>query len=262
MMRERTQVASATESEIRVRECTTVEEFEQCVALQREVFGFPDVEISPRRHFIVSRRAGGWALGAFMEDELIGFVHHLVAASGAEVYGYSHMMAVKRVYQNKGVGARLKWAQRARALDEGQTLIRWTWDPLQARNAHFNLNRLGVVVRSYAVNFYGTDYSVPASEMKNAPGIDSDRLFAEWELDSERVKNLASGDKSELTAAPEASVLIPPDWTALVKHDAHAARREQLRVRCEFEQAFKRGLVCKGFQRDAAQPRYLLFSDK
>jgi predicted GNAT superfamily acetyltransferase len=261
MMAERTQETGAIESGIEVRECTTVEEFEQCVSLQREVFGFHDLEISPRRHFIVSRRAGGWALGAFIKDELIGFVHHLAAVKGTEVYGYSHMMAVKRKYQNRGVGAQLKWAQRARALHEGQTLIRWTWDPLQARNAHFNLNRLGVVVRSYAVNFYGTDYSVPASEMKNAPGIDSDRLFAEWELDSERVKTLASGDKNELAAAPAASVEIPPDWTALVKRDAHAARREQLRVRNEFEQAFKRGLACKGFARDESHPRYLLYDE-
>lgn len=262
MMAERTQETSATESEIALRECTTVAEFEQCIALQREVFSFPDVEISPRRHFIVTRCAGGWALGAFIEDKLIGFVHHLVAASGAEVYGYSHMMAVKSEYQNRGIGARLKWAQRARALQEGRTLIRWTWHPMQARNAHFNLNRLGVVVRSYAVNFYGTDYIVPASEMKNAPGLDSDRLFAEWELDAERVKTLANGETSELTGAPDAFIEIPPDWTALVKRDAATARREQQRVRHEFEQAFKRGLVCKAFQRDADHPRYLLFSDK
>ncbi|MBV9209426.1 MAG: GNAT family N-acetyltransferase [Acidobacteria bacterium] len=250
---------SDAENEIEVRECVTVEEFEQCVALQREVFGFPDVEVSPRRHFIVSRRAGGWALGAFIKDELVGFVHHLAAVKGNEVYGYSHMMAVKREYQNRGLGARLKWAQRSRALYEGRKLIRWTWDPLQARNAHFNLNRLGVVVRAYAVNFYGTDYSVPPNEMSRAPGIDSDRLFAEWELDSERVKKLASGEPDEPAAAPAAAIEIPPDWAALIKQDAQAARREQLRVRAEFEQAFQSGLVCKGFERDRAHPRYLLY---
>ena len=254
-------VENATESEIEVRECATVEEFEQCVALQRSVFGFPDVEVSPRRHFIVARRAGGWALGAFVGDELVGFVHQLIGVRGAEVYGYSHMLAVRREYQNRGVGARLKWAQRERAPAEGRALIRWTWDPMQARNAHFNLNRLGVVVRSYAVNFYGTDYSVPASEMSSAPGIDSDRLFAEWELDAERVRRLARKDETEPLEAPAMMIEIPPDWSALVKRDAAAARREQLRVRAEFTEAFAGGLVCKSFARDAAHPRYLLYGN-
>src|SRR3954471_19572613 len=146
--------------EITIRECTTVEEFDACVRLQREAFGLPDLELSPRRHMIVARSAGGWTLGAFDAERLVGFVLTQVAVRGAaEVIGYSHMMAVARDYQNRGVGSRLKWAQRARALSEGRRFIRWTWDPMQSRNAHFNLNRLGVVVRSYAENFYGTDYS-------------------------------------------------------------------------------------------------------
>src|SRR6476619_6562107 len=144
--------------ETTIRECTTIEEFDRCVALQREAFGLPDLELSPRRHLIVSRQAGGWTLGAFVGDRLVGFVHHLAAVRGNEIFGYSHMMAVAAEYQNKGVGAQLKWAQRARALSEGRDFIKWTFEPVKARNAHFNLNRLGVVVRSYAVNFYGTDY--------------------------------------------------------------------------------------------------------
>ena len=128
-----------------IRECTTIEEFDGCLSLQREAFGLPDLELSPRRHLIVSRQAGGWTLGAFVAERMVGFVHHLAAVRGDdEIFGYSHMMAVAKDYQNKGVGARLKWAQRERALSEGRKLIKWTWDPMQARNAHFNLNRLGV----------------------------------------------------------------------------------------------------------------------
>ncbi len=250
------------ETAIEVRECTTIEEFDQCVALQREVFGFADVEVSPRRHFIVSKRTGGWALGAFEGADLIGFVHHLPAVQNDEMIGYSHMLAVRAGLQNKGIGARLKWAQRERALKEGRRLIRWTWDPLQARNAHFNLNRLGVVVRSYAPNFYGTDYSVPAAaDMKDAPRIDSDRLFAEWELDSPRVKNLAQGREPESNIEPALAIEIPPAWATLIKADAATAKSEQLRVRSEFEKAFAAGLVCKGFRRDETHPRYLLYSE-
>jgi predicted GNAT superfamily acetyltransferase len=244
---------------IAVRECATIEEYDACVNLQREVFGLPDIEITPRRHLIVSRRAGGWTLGAFVADnKLVGFVHHLVAVRGRdEIVGYSHMMAVARDYQNRGVGARLKWAQRARALAEGRNYIKWTWDPLQARNAYFNLNRLGVVVRAYAANFYGTDYStLPGTQ---APGIDSDRLFAEWELSSPRVAALAEGREPSGVGTLAATIEIPPDWGALIKSDPRAARREQLRVRAEFEHAFAAGLVCAGFERDATHPRYLLY---
>src|SRR5258707_1865344 len=103
-------------ADIVIRECVTIDELDNCIRLQREVFGIPDLEISPRRHLIVSRQAGGWTLGAFVAERLVGFVHQLVAVQGGEVTGYSHMMAVAVDYQNKGLGALLKWAQRERAL--------------------------------------------------------------------------------------------------------------------------------------------------
>src|SRR5205814_5180918 len=143
---------------VTVREVNTIEEYDACIKLQREAFGLPDVEISPRRHLIVSRMAGGWTLGAFIEGKLMGFVHHMAAAHGDRIFGYSHMMAVAAEYQNRGVGAQLKSAERERALAEGRDFIKWTFEPMRARNAHFNLNRLGVNIREYTVNFYGTDY--------------------------------------------------------------------------------------------------------
>jgi len=248
--------------DLEVRECTQIDEFDACIRLQREVFGLPDLEISPRRHLIVSREAGGWTLGAFANGELVGFVHQVVGLRGGqEIIGYSHMMAVKAEYQNRGVGARLKWAQRKRALAEGRELIRWTWEPLRARNAHFNLNRLGVVVRAYAVNFYGTDYSTnPSDELANRPGIDSDRLFASWELRSPRVEALAAGREHQLPS-PDEVIEIPPDWGALIKSDVKTARAELLRVRSEFLKAFAAGLVCRGFDRQAVRPRYLLYRE-
>ncbi len=249
---------------IEIRECTRVEEYDECIGLQREAFGLPDLEISPRRHLIVSRMAGGWTLGAFDEGRMVGFVHHLIAVRGHdEIIGYSHMMAVARDWQNKGVGARLKFAQRERALREGRSYIKWTWDPMQARNAHFNLNRLGVRVRSYAENFYGTDYNTIPDESGKAHGIDSDRLFAEWELNDERVAALAEGRAPINFSEAEASIEIPSDWSALIASDPESARREQLRVRSEFKQAFDVGLTCAAFQRDRERPRYLLYnSDK
>jgi predicted GNAT superfamily acetyltransferase len=248
---------------IQIRECITIDEFDSCIRLQREVFGLPELEISPRRHLIVSRQAGGWTLGAFVADQLVGFVHQMAAVRDDTVFGYSHMMAVAREYQNKGVGAQLKWSQRERALSEGRNFIKWTWDPLQARNAHFNLNRLGVTVRSYATNFYGTDYATSPRPAGTQPaGIDSDRLFAEWQLQSAKVKQLAQGARPANKLHAEQTIRIPADWNGLCAKDPRAAREEQLRVRAEFQNAFAAGLVCAGFQRSMDQPRYLLYEDR
>jgi len=244
--------------ETTIRECTTIEEFDGCVALQREAFGLPDLELSPRRHLIVSRRAGGWTLGAFVADRMVGFVHHLAAVHGDEILGYSHMMAVAKDYQNKGVGVRLKWAQRERALKEGRKLIKWTWDPMMARNAHFNLNRLGATVDTYAGNYYGTDYSTDAS-LTEKVGLPSDRVIATWNLESARVSALANGAATPVDARPVASVAIPAEWTALVKQDPSRARDEQARVREEFKKAFEQRLICAGFERGEKESRYLLF---
>jgi predicted GNAT superfamily acetyltransferase len=252
---------AATE-EIDVRECTTVEEFDWCVRLQREAFGLPDLELSPRRHLIVARSAGGWALGAFAGARLVGFVLTQVAARGVEVYGYSHMMAVAKDYQNRGVGARLKWEQRARALSEGRRFVKWTWDPMQARNAHFNLNRLGVVARAYAVNYYGTDYLTATGEFGKPLGLDSDRLVGEWALDSTGVEALAQGLTPEPKGEPSATVEIPPHWGPLLNEDPASARRELLRVREEFQKAFAAGLVCAAFERDPSRPRYLFYGEQ
>jgi predicted GNAT superfamily acetyltransferase len=249
----------AAGGEIIVRECVGVEDFDECVRLQREAFGLPDLELSPRRHLIVSSAAGGWTLGAFTGARMVGFVHHLIAVRGGDVIGYSHMMAVAKDFQNRGIGARLKWAQRARALAEGRSFIKWTWDPMQARNAHFNINRLGVNVRSYAANFYGTDYSTLAGEFGVAHGIDSDRLFAGWDLGAPRVEALSRGEAPEPLGVPLATVEIPTDWGALVREEPEAARREQLRVRDEFQRALSRGLVCSGFARDPEHPQYLFY---
>jgi len=255
-----------------IRECISINELDSCIRLQREVFGLPDLEISPRRHLIVSRQAGGWTLGAFVpqsnDERLVGFVHHLAAVRANEIFGYSHMMAVAPEYQNQGVGARLKWRERKRAIEEGRSFIKWTWDPMQARNAHFNLNRLGVTVTSYAENFYGTDYATipelkesgtPEIATVNLPGIDSDRLFANWQLQSRRVIDLARGSVAGVITNPDAVIHIPADWSKLIRQNSDEARQEQLRVRQEFQNAFAAGLVCAAFERSSERPGYLLY---
>jgi predicted GNAT superfamily acetyltransferase len=245
---------------IKIREVSTITEYDACIRLQRDVFGLPDLEISPRRHLIVSHRAGGWTLGAFVDDKLIGFVHHLAAVKDDYIFGYSHMMAVATEYQNQGVGAQLKWAQRERALREGRDYIKWTFEPMRARNAHFNLNRLGVVVREYAVNFYGTDYATNPAEQGTVGGMDSDRLFASWDLNAPRVSSFSRGEEFPLEE-PARAVEIPADFSLLLKTDPQSARHEVVRVREEFVAALNEGFVCRAFARDDKRPRYLLYRE-
>jgi predicted GNAT superfamily acetyltransferase len=240
---------------IEIRECNTLEELSACVQLQREVFALPEVELSPVRHLIVTKHAGGFTLGAFTEGKLIGFVLSVPAFLRGEKAFYSHMTAVKQDFQSYGIGAKLKWSQRTRALEEGVNFIKWTFSPVQARNAFFNLEKLGAVMKHYEPNFYGTDY--PNSDLNL--GLDSDRLFAEWQLNSPKVLALSKGQKHIETAEAKQTIEVPDNWNELVKIDLAKAVTEQNRVKNEFQAAFSKGLICKGFLRDEIHPKYLLF---
>ena len=247
-----------TPSEIIVKECETIEELDACVRLQREVFALPDLEISPRRHLVVTKHAGGFALGAFAENELIGFVLSVPGFDADERYFYSHMTAVRAAFQNRGVGAKLKWAQRERALAENVRRIKWTFQPIQARNAFFNLERLGASIGSYAANYYGTDYSTSDAQSGKI-GLDSDRLFAEWDLTDKKTVRLLKNENYIEPGEIVREIEIPPDWNELVKTNPQKAVDEQRRVKQEFQTAFHENLICRGFERSETNPKYLLY---
>ena len=248
-----------TKTEIEIRECITPDELSGCVRLQREVFALPEVEISPVRHFIVTRHAGGFTLGAFHEETLVGFGLSVLAYKGNEKIFYSHMTAIDKNFQNFGIGTNLKWSQRERAMKEGVEFIKWTFQPVKARNAYFNLEKLGAVVREYQPNFYGLDYGVSSDE-ENKIGIESDRLFAEWDLNSQRVKKLSAGEKVFHSQDVAARIPTLNNWTELTNVDPAKAISEQHRIQSDFENAFSNNLVCRGFERDEETPNYLLFS--
>ena len=241
-----------------IRECTTLEELSECLSLQREVFDLPEVELSPVRHFVVTKNAGGFTLGAYDGGRLAGYVLSVPAFMRGERAFYSHMTGVRKEYQSTGVGRQLKWAQRERALAEGVKYIKWTFEPVKARNGYFNLEKLGAIVSEYQRNFYGTDYAVSPESGKQI-GLQSDRLFAEWHLESEKVKTLAGGGHWFETRIPEVEIEIVNDWNSLVESDPQAGLDLQLRVREQFEAAIARGLVAGGFVRDENRPRYLMF---
>jgi predicted GNAT superfamily acetyltransferase len=169
------------------------------------------------------------------------------------------MTAVDTRLQGLGIGARLKWAQRERALNEGVNYIKWTYQPVLARNAFFNIERLGVTISTYMPNFYGTDAEASAEQKAAQEGVDSDRLFADWHLDSPKTVALSKGEEFIETGEVARKIVIPTDWNALVVADTKKAIAEQARIKHEFQTAFAEGLIVRGFERSATSPKYLLY---
>jgi predicted GNAT superfamily acetyltransferase len=156
-----------------IRKCQTLDEFQLCVALQREIWQEADLEIEPVTAFVVAANTGGQVLGAFEGKRLAGYTLALSALRDGAPYLHSHMAGVDADYRDRGIGRMLKLAQREEALSRDIRLICWTFDPLEFRNAYFNLNRLGAICRTYLPNFYG----VTTSPLHR--GMATDRLLAE-----------------------------------------------------------------------------------
>jgi predicted GNAT superfamily acetyltransferase len=243
-------------AEIEIRECVSSDEFQQCLELQRRVWGFSDLDVVPLHIYIVTRGSGGFTLGAFTPtNEMVGFAHMLFARQRDRVCYYSHMLAVLPEYQNQGIGRDLKLGQRERALRRGIDFIFWTFDPLQALNAHLNINKLGVLVHTYEVNWYGSTGTSPLHQ-----GLDTDRLVAEWWLNSDRVRNRLAGGEVNWPP-PVATVVIPADINSLKTQDMGAARAWQFQVRQQFQEYFAAGLYVGGLEPsgDGSTYRYLLY---
>jgi predicted GNAT superfamily acetyltransferase len=163
-----------------------------------------------------------------------------------QAYLHSHMLAVKQAWRNRGLGRELKLEQRREALSRGIRHIEWTFDPLEIKNAFLNISRLGSIVRSYRPDFYG----VSSSRLQG--GLPTDRLLAEWWLDSGRVQSIISG-RSAVTHAIEERIKVPAsiyEWksTEARKERALAVQAEN---RTKFQEAFSRGLAVLGFTRDS-----------
>lgn len=183
------------------------EEFEQCADLQSEVWGFAERDIVSARMLATCHRFGATLIGAFgSSDRLIGFVFGFPATDGGERLEHSHMLAVLPEFQNQGVGKRLKVLQREAALEKGLKRITWTFDPLVAKNAYLNLEKLGVVVRRYYENLYGESTS---SELHS--GLGTDRFLAEWHLQGEGEPARQRGNPVPVIAASQQEVLVPLD---------------------------------------------------
>jgi predicted GNAT superfamily acetyltransferase len=238
-------------NDIVVRKCLTLEEFHGCVALQREIWGEADLEVEPVTLFTVASCTGGQVLGAFDGLRLVGYTLAIAGFREGVAYLHSHHTGVHPDYRDRGVGRRLKLFQREEALGRGIGSVQWTFDPLELRNAHFNLNRLGAICRHYKPNLYG----VTTSPLHR--GLATDRLLAEWQLDSPRVvASIACLAEGPASAAVE--IKLPGDLERWKRSDPQRVKSAQDRIRAEFTSWFARGYAAIGMRQGPTEACYLL----
>jgi predicted GNAT superfamily acetyltransferase len=272
------------------RTLTTIAEFRQVLALEQRVWGYSNAEDSvPAMMLLVSSRVGGLVVGAFDAVRLVGFAYSMPAVRDGKPYQWSHTLAVDADYREGGLGWRLKLEQRRLVMAAGLDLIAWTFDPLQAANAHLNFAKLGTVAREYHEDEY------PDSSSTLHAGTATDRLVAEWWLRSgrvtERLDLAASGaardgdDGRHVLAAatlvnrvregnvwiepaghdfaPDAArvgVIVPTGFTEMQQRDLSLARDWRSATREIFEALLARGYVVEEFvlDRPARRGTYLL----
>jgi predicted GNAT superfamily acetyltransferase len=238
-------------AEIVVRKCERLEEFQRCVDLQREIWGEEDLEVEPATMFVVAAHTGGQVLGAFDGDRMVGYTMAVAGLRDSVAYLHSHMTGVQTEYRDRGVGRMLKLFQRNEALGRDIRLIQWTFDPLELRNAHFNLNRLGAICRIYQPNLYGLTTS-PLHR-----GLQTDRLLAEWHLDSARVVAAVQDLAKDPTDAP-ATIELPAELEQLQRENSPRVANVQARVREEFTKWFAKGYAAVALRTAPGNRAYLL----
>jgi predicted GNAT superfamily acetyltransferase len=240
---------------VEVRPCHGLDEFRACMEIERSVWGPSDLDV-PLPIYVVAAETGGQVLGAFVrhggraESEIVGFTLALPGVRAGRPYLHSHMTAVLPEWRGRRIGVALKLYQRQEALARGITLVEWTFDPLEIKNARFNLVRLGAVARRYVPNCYG----ITASPLH--AGLPTDRLVAEWRLDSPRVEAAVAG--RPLRPENPIRIELPADTDALRQRDRAAAARLQERLREEFALWFGRGYAATSCQVSGDRAAYLL----
>lgn len=244
----------------------SIDELHDVEALQKEVWGVPDIEVVNLHHLIAVRASGGILLCAFDDITMAGFIYGFVGFERGRTVHHSHMLAVKKEYRSHNLGYRLKLEQRRRVLDQGIGIMTWTFDPLQSLNAFFNFGKLGVVADRYFPDFYGTE----AASFLHQNG--TDRLWVSWHLESQRVLDRLEGRRpsesiAELAALVAAcemnapmimnpgpalssdrfTIEIPADIGAIERSDPAVARNWRHATRDAFRSALDAGFLVEDF---------------
>jgi predicted GNAT superfamily acetyltransferase len=241
---------------VRIAPVTELADYERCVEIQLAVWGYSDGDLVPSRVFVVARAIGGQVVGAYAGEELVGFAMALPGYRDGQPYLHSHMLAVLPEHRNAGLGRRLKLAQREEAMARGIERMEWTFDPLEIKNAHLNIARLGAIARRYLPDFYGPSTSALQG------GLPTDRLVAEWWLRSPHVRRILGEAEADTALATQAAHHLPSDGAQERVEVPRAvydwkrspdqrklAEQLQTRNRLALESAFARGLAITGYDR-------------
>jgi predicted GNAT superfamily acetyltransferase len=237
--------------DLSIRKCTSLDDFHRCVAIQKAVWGESDLEVEPCVTFVVANQTGGHVSGAFEGDTMVGFTLAVAGIRGNTRYLHSHMTGVLPSHRDRRIGRMLKLFQRDEALSRDIRLVEWTFDPLETRNAHFNFNRLGAFSRQLIPNFYG----VTTSPLHR--GLATDRLLAEWHLDSKRVI-AAINDLTPDPIDSPATIHLPAELEQWKSADLPRVAELQTRIRNEFQHWFAKGYAATAVRSTLAGADYHL----
>jgi predicted GNAT superfamily acetyltransferase len=216
------------------------------VDLEFKVWGFGERDVVPSQMYVVAAKIGGQILGAFVDDKMAGFVLAYPGIRDGRPYLHSHMAAVLPEFRDLGIGRMMKLAQRNDALARGIPLIEWTFDPLQTKNAHFNICRLGTISRRYLLDVYGSTSSPLHG------GLPTDRLVAEWHLDSDRVTGILAGKEPERVSSVERMRIVLDESSPESVANIQAASRDR------FQELFAKGYGVTWFERESGGGSYVL----
>jgi predicted GNAT superfamily acetyltransferase len=240
-------------ADIRIYQLSKFEEFGDVVSLQKEIWGYAEIELLPLRFFIVADKIGGQVLGAFDRNKMVAFCICIPGLKeNGKHYLHSHMLGVLPQYRNTGLGRQLKLKQRQYALAEDVDLIEWTFDPLELKNAFFNIERLGAIIRRYVHNQYG----MTSSHLH--AGLPTDRLVPEWWVASRRVESICGGQLPVSRPDIEARISLPSDIAAIRRDRPEEARDIQASIASQFSDLFRQDLAVVGFEKSDTTGTYLL----
>ena len=195
---------------VEIRALATRDELHACVQLQRDTWGESFSDVVPASILKVSQRVGGVVAGAFdQRNTMLGFVYGLTGVERGQIVHWSDMLAVRPEARNLGLGRRLKEYQRQVVRELGGVVIYWTYDPLIARNAHLNFNRLGISVAEYVEDMYGTTDSVLHG------GISTDRLVVAWPTHNDEIETrLRDAQRTAESPDCRSAPVVTAEWIA------------------------------------------------
>ena len=227
---------AARGARVDLRPCESVDDAHRILGVMAATWG--DAQLLPVEEIRALAVSGNVPYGAFDGSELVGYVLGWAGVDDDGLRRHSHMLAALPERRHGGVGYALKLAQRAQAIDQGIAVVRWTFDPVVARNAYFNLHKLGAVADRFQRDFYG----LMGDELNR--GDRSDRFTVRWDLERQPGPRELPDDARLLA--------IPAEYHAVRRADPDAAKAAREAVAAAAESFVAEGLVAAGFDRDAS----------